>query len=70
MSVLELRKAYEALPEGEQILFASLIAADQLRREPDFELRLERNHNSMDEGKKWRHEEVLRLHEELKKQGL
>lgn len=70
MSVLELRKAYEALPDEERILLASLIAADQMRRHAEFALGLERIHQSMDQGKKWAHADVLRLLDELTKQGL
>lgn len=70
MSVAELKTAYEQLPETDQVLFAVLVAAYQLRRQPDFAADLARRHRSMDEGKKWEHSDVLKLHEELQKQGL
>ncbi len=70
MSVAELKTAYDQLPETDQVLFAALVAADQLCRQPDFAADLSRRHRSMDEGKKWEHADVLKLHEELQKQGL
>ncbi len=70
MSVQELRKAYEQLPEADQILFAALIGADQLSRQGEFSAELARRHRTMDQGRKWTHDDVLRLHEEMAKQGL
>ncbi|SPE52437.1 hypothetical protein SBV1_1520014 [Verrucomicrobia bacterium] len=70
VSVQELKKAYERLPESEQLLFAALIAAHQLARQSDFMGALARRHREMDRGKKWKHSDVLKLHGELKKQGL
>ena len=65
MSVQELKKAYEGLPEQDQLLFASLIAADQLARQADFVDQLEHRHQAMEQDKKWSHEQMLALHREL-----
>jgi hypothetical protein len=70
MSVQELRKAYDELPETDQILFAALVAADQLTRQTEFAADLAQGHRAMDQGKKWTHADVLKLHGELEKQGL
>ena len=70
MTALELTSAYAELPEPEQILFASLVAADQLRRQSEFVAMLDRRHQAMDQGKKWTHEAVLELHHKLEAQGL
>jgi hypothetical protein len=69
MSVKELMEAYEELPAADQLLFASLVAADQLTRQPDFAATLARRHRAMDE-KKWSHEDARRLHHELEERGL
>ena len=45
-------------------------AADQLARRGDFAADLECRHAAMDEGKKWSHGDVLKLNEELGKQGI
>jgi hypothetical protein len=70
MSVQDLTKAYRELPEADRILFAALIAADQLAHRPDFAADLNRRHEAMDEGKKWNHSDILKLHTELEKEGL
>ena len=70
MNALELRKAYLALSEKERLLFASLVATDQMIRQSDFTTQLEKRHEAMDAGKKWSHSDVLDLHRELEKQGL
>ncbi len=70
MSVQELRSRYDELTETDQMLFAALIAADQLARQPEFRAELARRHQEMDAGRKWSHEDALRLHRELEKQGL
>jgi hypothetical protein len=70
MSVHELTKAYQELPEADRIVFAALVAADQLARQPDFAADLDRRHKAMDEGRKWTHSDLLKLHTELEKQGL
>ena len=70
MTVMELKKAYAELPEKEQLLFASLLAAEQMAKDPEFGARLEARHQAMDAGKKWSHADVLELHDQLEKQGL
>ena len=70
MSVAELKKAYDELDPDDQVLFATLVAADQMIKTGEFKATIDRRHSAMDEGKKWSHDEVLRLHEELAKRGL
>ena len=70
MSVLELKKACAELPPEEQVLFAALIAADQVSKSPEFKAKIEAAQESMDRGKRWRHEDVIQLHEQLKNQDL
>lgn len=70
VSVTELKQAYEELPESDRLFFAALIAADQMTHQPEFIAYLGRQHQSMDEGKKWSHDDVMRLHRELEKQGI
>jgi hypothetical protein len=70
MTVMELKDAYASLAREDQVLLASLILAEQLSAGPDFKAILGRRHQTMDEGRKWQQDEVLRLHEELDKQGL
>jgi hypothetical protein len=61
MTAIELASVYAELPEQEQIVFASLVAADQMRRQSDYLALLERRHRAMDEGRKWSHEAVVEL---------
>ena len=70
MSVQELKRSYDELSKADQILFASLIAADQMVHQGEFAAEISRRHEVMDEGKKWSQEDVVRLHEELKTRGL
>ena len=70
MSIQELKAAYSELPEHEQILFASLVAAEQMAKQPDFVAGIGRQHEAMDKGKKWDHNDVMALHGELEKLGL
>jgi DNA phosphorothioation-dependent restriction protein DptG len=70
MSVAELKKAYDELKPDDQLLFATLVAADQMIKTDEFKSTIERRHRAMDEGKKWSQSDVLRLHEELSKQAL
>ncbi len=65
MSVSELKKAYDELQPGDQLVFATLVAADQMAKREDFQLAIERRHQAIDQGKKWAHDDVLRLHKEL-----
>lgn len=70
MSVQELKRSYDELSKADQILFASLIAADQMVRQGEFEVEIFRRHEAMNAGKKWTQDDVARLHEELKTNGL
>ncbi len=70
MTTNELTQAYAQLPQQEKLLFASLVAADQMRCQAEFSAALSRRHRDMDEGKKWSHESVRNLHEKLEQQGL
>lgn len=70
MSVQELKRSYDELSKADQILLASLIAADQMVRHGKFVAEISRRHETMEKGKKWRQEDVCRLHEELKTRGL
>jgi hypothetical protein len=70
VSVQELKKAYEDLAEEDQLLFATLVAADQLSRQAGFAADIARRHQAMDAGRTWSHADVLKLHDELTKQGL
>lgn len=70
MSIAELKKAYSDLDPTEQVLFATLIAADQLSKSEEFKTVLDQRHRAMDEGRKWAHEDVQKLHEELRNREL
>ncbi len=70
MSVQELKRGYEELSEADRELFAALIAADRLAHAGEFAAEITRCQQAMDAGRKWRHEDVLRLHEELGRQEL
>lgn len=70
MSVQELKRGYEALSGAARELFAALIAPDRLARAGEFVAEITRRQQAMDADREWRHEDVLRLHEELGRQGL
>jgi len=70
MRVAELKKAYDELNPSDQLLFATLVAAEQTIKTDEFRTAIEQRHRAMDDGKKWPHEEVLRLHDELAKRSL
>ena len=65
MSVQELKKAYDELPDAERLLFAHLIAADQLVHDAEFATTLGQRHQAMEEGKKWSHADLVALNEQL-----
>ena len=70
MTATEFKQAYSELPEKEQILVASLIAADRMAKDSEFAFNLARRHHEMDAGKKWSHSDLLELHDRLAEEGL
>lgn len=70
MSVQELKRAYDALPEADRILFDTLTAAERMASDSGYVHEMSRRQGDMDQGKKLSHEDLLRLHEELEKRGL
>jgi hypothetical protein len=70
MNVSELKEAYSKLSKEDQLLFASIIAADQMIKDPAYAVRVSEAHRRLEEGEKLTHEQVKRQHEELEAQGL
>lgn len=70
MTAMDLNKAYSELPEKEQLLVASFIAADLMAKDSEFALKLSRRHDEMDAGRKSSHADLLELHDKMEKEGL
>lgn len=70
MTAMDLNKAYSELPEKEQVLVASFIAADLMTKDSEFAAKLSRRHKEMDSAGKWSHADVLELHDKMEKEGL
>ncbi len=70
MSVMELKKAYSELPEKEQLLMESFIAASRMAKDAEFASKLSRRHDELDAGRKWTHADLLELHGKLEKEDL
>lgn len=70
MTAIEMNKAYSELPEKEQVLVASFIAADLMTKDSEFALSLSRRHAEMDAGHKSSHADLLELHDRMEKEGL
>ena len=70
MNVAQLKDEYRRLPEEDQLLLASIIAADQMIKTPDYASRIEEAHRRIDQGQKLNHDQVQRLHKELETHGL
>ncbi len=65
MGLMDSEQACTALTEKEQIEFPSFVFADRLRKDPDFLMRLNHEHEAMERGSKWSHEDLKDLHEQL-----
>ena len=70
LTALDLKKAYSELPEMEQVLVASFIAADLMAKDSEFAANLSRRHDEMDRTGKNSHAHVMALHEKMEKEGL
>lgn len=70
MTAIEVKNAYSELPENEQVLVASFIAADLMMKDSEFAARLSRRQQEMDAGYKHTHAELLELHDKMGKEGL
>ena len=70
MTAIELKKAYSELPENEQVLLASFIAAYLMAKDAEFAAKLSRRHTEMDADYKHTHKELLELHDKMEKEGL
>ncbi len=70
MTAIQVKKAYSELPETEQVLVASFIAADLMAKDSQFAAKLSRRHQEIDVGYKHTHTELLELHDKMEKEGL
>jgi len=70
MTALDLKKAYSELPEKEQVLVASFIAADLMTKDSEFAAKLSRRHEEIEGGNKRGHAELLELHDKMEREGL
>lgn len=69
MTAIEVKKAYSELPERDQVLVASFIAADLMTKDSEFAAKLTQRHREMDAGNKRTHAELLELHDKMEKEG-
>jgi hypothetical protein len=69
MTDAQLTKAYAELPEKDQMLVASFIAADLMIKDAEFAAKLSRRHKQMDVCEQHTHAELLELSDKMEKEG-